>query len=1356
MIPQIIPFWQSILVLGKTVLPYVGLVLLIVLAILLIILVLYLLYRLARRLPIFFRHLSWRGVTTFTRFFGWLRRGRSASQPAVLARFYGSNGAAVPLHLSFATGKKKKRWATALVSRPKETLFLVFGFEGSGKSTLLAMGGQADANTAKQLSPACDLIWWRMEHGWALEVNQALVSAHDTPKFSHMLRILEQMCPDCPVDGLIVVLTTQQLLLDTKDAHTVHSLAATAASIARQLRAALPVQLVITHSDHLRGFDSLAQLRTLAGQRQAMLGLRLPAASLGALRQPTAELLREAVLGQVLLAFSMQPSSSDNFPLRQALELPTEINRLRDRLQQFESQLSIDSAATSQPWLQSVFLIGFASDIGSVNLGELVFSGQVLRQQLFVKSIILPLSSAYKEQLQRQTIRSAVLTFVVIASCLGLLLWSSVTWKRMDQNIVTVERLLQDIGPELNVAKNSYVALAGSLGTTSLEKLIHTMIELDECTFTYTLVPSSWFSELRTDALKGVGEIISRTLIRSRSERLAADIPNASEAMLVPISGISAQRIEELPAYQDLLAFLETRELVGMSMDSAQRLNKQISYADFLRFLGNKPEQIKLSGIDWNEVMPVAVTQRFRVEALKSPAVDAALRHIIDSYWDRLLREALDQHPMVQLSNDIQGGLLNAASDMFGVQEAQQLDSDLKKLKREAELPSSRRIFGSKNEALVFFAKAQLRLGVSSVVPSGQIIDLTALLEKRFDNLRSMMLQKEAEGVGLLFAADAREGTLQLSPGIKRFGSAYGSYMSQPFMRPVGQLQVLAVGNGQYLEWNLSEVQPARILAEAYRDYLAGGAQVFDASLKSNLMRLARSNYLRQTDSLFSNSVHLREEAQVRIQTEAKVRNNAGNTGLRQLASRVANLAAVGKLYRQLQPTDNATSILSAVNDQLTRESSRLLEQFEVELFREDPYGSLIADVASWLRDAPDEKMLSSSFNGNAKERLASSREYVRMQYVAAALPLLEYLMAESSKVAPSDTVLRWSRLRETIEGYEKGNASNGIYEFERYLLALTKLRGANDCIGFMDERQLPVQRGDYFSQKLVHLDEAVVSACEQRITQNQRRNYESFANWFNSNIADRPPFSSSGWYPGHPALAIPVFERMLSRYSEFRKPLQGYMKNRDSWPADVGLFIARMDQIADYFIAQQRTTKPASVNTGGASKLSARVDEVRSDMPFRARLEFRSGRMYEAGADQIMEWNIRSGGRRYSSRGDDLFQWKIGEPIEVQFRWAVNSPVSPVATVGKNNNYSVSERSASFRYGGDWALFELLEKHKFSAIDTDGGVALSFRISTLGPNGREDAKTFISMLPSDSGNALLPNFPAQAPLFPRNWSNGS
>lgn len=840
-----------------------------------------------------------------------------------------------------------------------------------------------------------------------------------------------------------------------------------------------------------------------------------------------------------------------------------------------------------------------------------------------------------------------------------------------------------------------------------------------------------------------VGEIMNRTMIQERSIQLATDFPQVNDTLLPPSGAVGAQRIEELPAYQELIAFLDARELFAMSINSGQKLNHKISYKQFQHFMGIKPEHKELSGIDLNDAMPLAVTQRFRIKTLKSPANDAQLRQTIEIYWERLVTEALELHPIVVLSDQVQEEFQSASNGVFNISDARRLETVLKKFKHEAALPSARRIFSNKKDALVFFAPAQLRLGLSSVISSEQTVDLVSFLDNRFESLRTTLLQKETEGAGVLFVADAREGSLQLSPDFKRLSNAYTSFMSQPFMRLVDSTPFTTAGSTQYLEWKLSEVEPARYLAESFREYSTGGSQVFDPNIKSSFMRLARSNYMRQIDAIFLSAARLRELSPLKTQTEIVTGLHTGGSGLRELSMRATNLAAVGKLYRQLQPIDSTASPLSSVNEQLIRESNRLLERLEVVLYQEDPYATLITAIASWLSNSSSEKILANSFTGNTKELLVSPREYVRAHYAAAALPLLEYLTAEASKTAPNDTVLRWAKLREVLDSFEKGNLNNGIYELERYVLSLSKLREANECVTFLQERQSPVPRGDYFSKQLINLDETVSAVCQQRIHQSQRSNYEIFAKWFNSNIAGRPPFSHSSWNGNHAALTAQQFERLLSRYSEFRKSMLTDNKNDNNWPSDVGLFIAHMDRLTAFFLPAQNP-----------SKLATRNDEVRLDTPFRARLEFRSNRNHEAGADQIIDLSISNGARRYTNRGNDIFQWKIGEPVEVLLRWAADSPESPLGMQSKIYNYSANERIASFKYSGDWALFEMLDKHKSSLADPDRGVALLFPIPTMGPKGRQIAKLFISLHSPDGINALDLHFPKTAPMYLRNGRN--
>ena len=1348
---QFASFWQAVLLIGRTVFPYVGMVVLVILAILALVLVLYLLYRVVRRLPVSFRHVVWRVGTAARRLFAWVRRGRVTSHAVVLACFHDSTRPAVPLQDSFQSAVKGMPWTRKSATRPQEPLYLVIGPAGAGKSTLLSKYVK-DAVRAKNVpgapAPVCDLTWWRLKQGWALEVNAQFAEGYDSPKFSSMLRILEEMRPDRPVDGLIVVAPAAQLAMEGVGARLGHAMGAAASLISMELGYSLPTRLVISGTDVLTGFESLVKLCATGEDLDFPLGLLLPPPSSAAASPSLPKSLHDAVLGRVLFALSSQADLAVNFSLRSVLALPTEILRLQAALETFDQRLS---EALRGAALRGVLLTGFSS-IESSAERELVLAGERLGQQLFVQHQTQEPGKAYQARVDQQLRRRKTVVAACVASCAIVLVGSSLTWKRMGEDVALIQRVLGEVGPEMHVARNSYLTLASSVGISSLERLINTVAALDSTSVTYSLVPSSWTSEFRNDALASVGEVISRTLIRARMEVLSSNVPQAYDSAVMSDGGLSAQRIEDLPAYQQLVSFIDYQESTWASMDSGERLAKRISYGDFLGFLGIRPEQTKLRRLNWSDPMPAGVTQRFHVESLRSPENDALVRQVVDGYWDRLLSQAFEQNPVVVVGEALVEDVRTVGGvGVFGAQEAQELGARLKRLKREAALPSSRRVLGAKSEALAFFAKVQFRLGASSVVSSGQMVDLASALDKRFDLLRSRMVQLESDGIGLLFTADAREGTLQLSADLKRFGGAYATFMAQPFMQPTGKMSLQMPGSGQYVEWSLPGLEPVRSLADAYRDYSGGAAgQAFDSRLKAGLLRLARSNFLKQADVLFMQAAKIRDEGALPADTTGVGR---GRPDTRRLTARTANLAAAGKFYRMLQPTDNAGLNDSAVGELLANETIQLLRQFEAELVKDDPYGLLNAEATAWVNGGTEGKAALNTFKVNAKDRLVSAREYVRVQYGTLALPLVDFLSGGGHQAANDEIVVRWSRMRETQDGYQKGNASNGISELERYILGLTKLRTPDECAAFLEERQPFVQRGDYFSRQLAALDASIVTACEQRHLDAMRRHYENFASWFNSAVAGRYPFSPNGWRSASVPITVPVFERLLSLHGELKLQIESAGRLSSSLPAEVTRFMARMDMLGAFFLARSSTPQAAVQPTGSAAKPSAVNEGVRADIPFRARLIFRSNRAQEAGADQIIEWTVNSGGRRYSSRSNDLFQWKIGEPIEVKLRWATNSPVSPVVTSQNPYTHSVEEKSATFRYTGDWALFEMLDRHAANPTNGDGGHALSFRIPTIGPEGRHDTKAFITMMPPEGRGPLVPEFPAMAPVLPRSWS---
>ena len=196
------------------------------------------------------------------------------------------------------------------------------------------------------------------------------------------------------------------------------------------------------------------------------------------------------------------------------------------------------------------------------------------------------------------------------------------------------------------------------------------------------------------------------------------------------------------------------------------------------------------------------------------------------------------------------------------------------------------------------------------------------------------------------------------------------------------------------------------------------------------------------------------------------------------------------------------------------------------------------------------------------------------------------------------------------------------------------------------------------------------------------------------------------------------------------------------------------MDQILQFSQRNQPSERRGFNASSGSQNSDLKLNDAKSEMLLKARISFRADRVNELGADQIIETNILSGSRIYGSRKQELFQWKPGDPLEVQFRWANNSPVTPIAPSGKSSNLVVNERTAKFSFSGDWALMEMLAKHASGFSDGAAGKLLVFNVPTISSDGRHETKVSIGISPVDDAISFIPDFPIYAPVVSSRWSN--
>lgn len=121
--------------------------------------------------------------------------------------------------------------------------------------------------------------------------------------------------------------------------------------------------------------------------------------------------------------------------------------------------------------------------------------------------------------------------------------------------------------------------------------------------------------------------------------------------------------------------------------------------------------------------------------------------------------------------------------------------------------------------------------------------------------------------------------------------------------------------------------------------------------------------------------------------------------------------------------------------------------------------------------------------------------------------------------------------------------------------------------------------------------------------------------------------------------------------------------------------------------------------------------------------IRWRTDRDEERGADQVIDWKLATGPREVSYPAESISHanWVVGEPVKLALRWAIGSNQRPLDD-SKQANLAIDDLQASWSYEGSWALLRFIRGNQASKLftrqnDDDRPLALQLPV-------RSDAKS--------------------------------
>ncbi len=235
-------------------------------------------------------------------------------------------------------------------------------------------------------------------------------------------------------------------------------------------------------------------------------------------------------------------------------------------------------------------------------------------------------------------------------------------------------------------------------------------------------------------------------------------------------------------------------------------------------------------------------------------------------------------------------------------------------------------------------------------------------------------------------------------------------------------------------------------------------------------------------------------------------------------------------------------------------------------------------------------------------------------------------------------------------------------------------------------------------------------------------------------------PIPSSGVSAPEPGAALMTLDAIFAQSLAGRFPFVRSDLARsapDADPKEVRRFFEQLDGNRP---AITRTAMPELA--AFLEKMEAArplLDTVARNAPVRVRFTYGTNRAQELGAEHIIDWSVRSGtGAVGASTGSEPLVWKVGQPLQISFRWASGSPYRPKSSMASEAEVAAGD-TLTLVERGPWALLRLLRGRSAPSAATGDGVLLRIALPTQTIGGEAARDTILFMTASVAAGSHPP-----------------
>lgn len=1291
---------------------------------------------------------------------------RSGSPPAAIVMLGASK---LDLARSFAQALRRLKALTdAYGWRYSTPWYLMLGEKGAGKSTILGSLSALHAGEPDfEAVPGQQLSWHFLNQGVVLDIAGRMVLGTDTQpaderSWRHILKLLAERRPQRPADGVILTISCSDFVgpgrlnsdaLLAKADQLRHRLI----ELGQKFGLQLPVYVIVSKCDLIAGFQSFWR-EISPHHRTEIFGWSNP-------RDLDSEVTPADFDGEfdgvteTLYRLHLEIAGRERNAVdpEGALLFPSEFERLRDSLRLYCLGLFRRDVYHDAFFFRGVYFTGDGGPPGQMLLSSNLPSSPaapvsprpflLFAQDLFARKILPEGSLAAVARPGRALHSRPVRIAAGILAGFILIGGSGLTYAGLRLNrdsaalLQPISFIVQSTSRAQDRERN---AAQEPMNGADDARLLQMFARLNVRYLHSVWLPSSWFSSLDHRIIDHFSlgfDTVILDAMRRTLERRASAVMQEAAAPGGPAQQGKSYALAGSPEGKRLVQYVDALRQIEASATIYNRLGTPNGSLADLEQLTNRllntqlPHDFFVDSDLYSTALHQVTVRPFDAAIYRPQAVQE-----LQAMYPQLEHLMADDGPILGRFAGIPDSLDDL--DRTAVTGGREMDQPLARLRDSlsfAQTALADRDFAwfsaSRIDADPQFSQLLRQIASSAFLGPQAADELRQRGDQYLAAAQDQLTGISFQGSTQLLDRSGTDMTFHAAPPLNDLFTAVPKLLARPFMAAPESVALPDANSAAMTVWDPGQLEQAINLDNGYEQFVASDLQSVPVEFRRSIDTAARQRLEANIDAAIA-------KAEIPYTP-----SGGGQTAEADLFFQTQAFA------RASQPLGNILSVLS--QNGLTRsynqlrdfaglQAYRLLQRIDQDLDSAQLY-ALRNDVRPQAQLATP-MLASFGFRSDAEltQYLQGQRNRIIRLATTGAQPLVDFLSRSdfSSTGRPTPLLPKWQRIVLDIGEAENGAPANPVSELEDFLRVDLARVTRDNCAEQLAPDRTGIA-GDYFLDRRNALRQVLYGQCLAAGRTGAAAAYAQLAERFNASLAGRFPFAPAGTNaPDAIPDAVTDYLRLLAASA----PAVEKEFARQAIPAQrpALIFLQQMEKVRTFF--------------------AAFPDATPDDPPgFDVTADFRINRRFEAGADQIIGWELVTGDHLFQ-QGDAVkpFRWHVSDPVTVNLRWAKDGPVAPA-------NGS-SDRVVSWKYQGNWALLRLIEDRRARAEEIDPSAMLAPHVlkftaetapvagapgATPSPAPVKQATAFIgvhlsSTPPGEKApvNVVLPEFPARAPAL--------